>query len=62
MIKLDVEEYCHNCPLFEPVCVGGVETYYAGEEEKTYIYGDIFVQCENKAECQHAARFVENKK
>ena len=62
MIKLDVEEYCHDCPFFEAVNAGGIETYYAGEEEKNYIYGDIIVQCKNKAKCQHAARFVENKK
>ena len=62
MIKLDVEEYCHDCPYFKAVNEGGVETYYAVEEEKIYIYGDIFVQCEDKAKCRHAARFVENKK
>ena len=56
MIKLDVEEYCHNCPFFEAT------NCYAGEEEKIYIYGDITVQCKNKDKCQHVARFVENKK
>ena len=34
MIKLDVEEYCHNCPYFEAT------NCYAGEEGKIYIYGD----------------------
>lgn len=62
MIKLDVEEYCHDCPYFEAVNVSRIETYYAGEEEKFYVYGDIIIQCENKAKCQHAERFVENKK
>ena len=62
MIKLDVEEYCHDCPFFEAVTVGEVGTYYAGQEKKIYIYGDIIVQCENKDKCQHSARFVENKK
>lgn len=62
MIKLDVEEYCHNCPYFEAINVGEVTTYYAGEEEKIYIYRDITVQCKDKDKCQHVARFVENKK
>ena len=62
MIKLDVEEYCHNCPYFESVNVGGVESYWTDDEEQIYLYGDITVQCKNKDKCLHVARFVENKK
>ena len=62
MIKLDVEEYCHNCPYFEAINVGGVESYWTDDGEQIYLYGDIIVQCKNKDKCQHVARFVENKK
>lgn len=41
MIKLDIQEYCHNCPSFEP------EKVMVRNPFEIYT----FVQCENKGKC-----------
>lgn len=41
MIKLDIQDYCHNCPDFEPEKV----------VIKTFSEVYTFVQCENKGRC-----------
>lgn len=48
MISLDIQEYCHNCPDFEP--------------EKVVIksFAEIFtfIQCENKGRCMAIAERI----
>jgi hypothetical protein len=41
MIKLDIQDYCHNCPDFEPEKV----------VIKTFSEVYTFVQCENIGKC-----------
>ena len=48
MISLDIQDYCHNCPDFEP--------------EKVMIRNPLevytFVQCENKGRCRAIAGHI----
>lgn len=50
MIKLDVREFCHYCPDFEP------------EVDKVYDYGDHpvaqIVSCENRNRCYLIYRHI----
>ena len=56
MIKLLVEDYCHNCPEFYPEKVGG---------EVLYANGDIvgvsttFIMCDNYEKCQRIKQHLE---
>ncbi len=48
MISLDIQDYCHNCPDFEPV--------KAVAETPFEIY--TCVQCENKGKCEAIAGHI----
>lgn len=48
MIKLDIQEYCHNCPDFEPEKV----------VIKTFGEKFTFVHCENRGKCINIAAHI----
>ena len=56
MIRLDVKEYCHECPHFAAV-QQGPEVLYASEEE-IYI-SEAVISCAHAAECEAIRRFLE---
>ena len=50
MISLDVENYCHDCPDFDPIC----DKLYAGNAP--YL---TLVSCENKDRCKNLKKYIE---
>ena len=44
MIKLNVENYCHNCPYFNPIS-NRLETF-----DMSYI--DTYVECSDRLKCE----------
>ena len=52
MISLNVEQYCHHCPYFQPI---KRETFYADER----IY-ETTVKCENEEICQEIYRYIKS--
>ena len=56
MIRIDVEEYCHNCLDFSPD-VTQPQRYYAGEKE--LVFSDTIVQCEYRKRCAGIKRYLE---
>lgn len=50
MIKLQVAEYCQNCPNF------------VADDEKFYMDGQpvTFVVCTNRRECGHIKQYLDN--
>ena len=59
MIKLLVEEYCHECPEFYPEKVGG-EAFY-GDNELIYM-SDTIVRCDNYKKCGIIKKHQEKQK
>lgn len=60
MIKLLVEDYCHGCPEFEPVKVGG-RAYLDINGEIVYLE-DTKVMCEHDTRCQRIKKHSEAQK
>lgn len=58
MIKLDVQEYCHDCSHFE-ACVER-STYYFGDVEVQV--GDTIVRCEHETRCRHLVERIKETK
>lgn len=50
MISLDVENYCQECPKFEPVCT----KYYYGTGNAT-----TYVSCKHKGVCANLKQYIE---
>ena len=51
MISLDIENYCHNCPKFEPEC------------QKLYADNSIcetIIQCTNKGLCMNLKQHIQH--
>jgi hypothetical protein len=51
MIRLQVEEYCHNCPDFEPVAEKETYTLTDSFSLNEYRKNETFVKCEYAARC-----------
>ena len=52
MIKLDVQEYCHECPYFDAVMVPGYCNKAIGAGVKEMVpSGDILVRCTRAEKC-----------
>lgn len=58
MIKLNLEEYCQNCPEFEVKQINP-DTLYDGIDK--CILGDITLTCEYIRACRNAVRFYKKK-
>ena len=50
MISLDISDYCHECPKFEPECTN---LYYDGGKCTTLI------SCKNKGVCANLKLYIE---
>lgn len=59
MIKLLVEDYCHECPEFYPEKIGG-EAYYAGDQ--LMHLNDCVVTCNEHDRCQRIKKHLEKQK
>ncbi len=52
MIRLGVDERCHECPKFKPECVEELATDLYADGELWLWRRDYVVQCENKDLCK----------
>lgn len=55
MIKLDVAEYCHNCPEFEPL----VEQDTKGLLYDMSLIVDTTIKCAHRDRCRSMCRYLE---
>ena len=60
MIKLLVEDYCHECLEFEPIKVGG-HAYYDLDGNIVYLE-DTKVMCEHDTRCHRIKKHLEKHK
>ena len=69
MITLKVEDYCHNCPEFEPDVDKDtqemVEYNMANRSERRQVFCTTTVTCQHRHRCaaiyEHAAKQVKEK-
>ena len=55
MIKLDVQEYCQECPYFDAVMAAGYCNMATGAGKKEMVpSGDVLVKCKNWHVCGRA--------
>lgn len=57
MIKIDVEDYCHQCQDFHPDAVQATKVMSANGE---YILTDTLVRCEYRKRCASLMRYLSN--
>lgn len=53
MIELEVEDYCHNCPMFEPCSVNN--SFFS---DASLIIVQINVKCKNEAKCYQLIKYL----
>ena len=58
MIRIDVEEYCHQCLDFSPDVIKPQRIEKADGE---LVFGDTIIQCEYRKRCAGITRFLERK-
>lgn len=58
MIELKVEEYCHDCPDFEPDVH---KDKYVDAEDNLYLQRTT-IRCEHAARCRAVKRYLEKQK
>lgn len=55
MIKLDVQEYCQECPYFDAVVVPGYCNMAIGVGAKEMVpSGDVLIKCKSWHVCERA--------
>lgn len=52
MIKLDVEDYCQECPFFEPTLASRPSVLFAHNEPIEMYGGDYVIRCEHYGCCK----------
>lgn len=57
MIKLDVAEYCHDCPEFEPEVLNK-NVIYDDDGECRGLLGTMFVDCEHRHTCRRFMTYL----
>lgn len=57
MIKLLVEDYCQNCPKFEPEC----KTLEYSVDRVNFVY-DHIIRCGNRSACGLIQKYLESRK
>lgn len=57
MIRLDIQEYCHGCPHFDPK----KDATYARDQWGETIAIDNRVWCYNSVRCEAIARYLRRK-
>lgn len=60
MIKLDVAEYCHDCPDFEPE-VSDKHIIYDDNGEYRRVLGNIYVVCEHYNTCHRFMTYLKSR-
>lgn len=58
MIRVSVEEYCHQCLDFTADVIPPAKIW--SEEENDYILGDTIVKCKYGKRCNGIRRFLEH--
>lgn len=58
MIKLDLEEYCQDCPEFEVKQINP-DTLCGGTDK--FLLGDITLTCEHIRACRNVVKFYKKK-
>lgn len=58
MIKLEVEDYCQDCEVFE-ADVQHPDIYFA--EGERFVVGDTIVRCEHRKVCKHVVEWTNKK-
>lgn len=61
MIKLDIDEYCHNCPEFESDVKKDVIHCRNLDFNKASIVNTI-ITCEHRERCRAIKKFLEEEK
>ena len=60
MIKLEVQDYCQDCPYFEADIAYPIEhTIYnsvTGREETVFVNKDITIRCKHRNHCANLVR------
>lgn len=51
MIKLDVQDYCQECPFFEAEVKGGATELVSTTGEHILFPGDTTITCKNAERC-----------
>ena len=59
MIKLDVAEYCHDCPDFEPKIDKNVIHDCNGEHRR--IIGNMYVVCKHYRRCHRFMTYLKSR-
>lgn len=57
MIRIDVEEYCHQCQDFHPDVIPASKVTIGNDE---VILTDTLVKCEFRKRCSSMMRFLTN--
>lgn len=57
MIKLDVAEYCHDCPDFEPEAIKP-DPIYDGDGNYCGMLGNVFVDCKHRKICRRFMTYL----
>ena len=60
MIKLDVQEYCHDCPDFEPDVVKP-EEFYDSNGKYHGMFGSTFVICKHQKICHRFMIYLQGR-
>lgn len=58
MIRIDVEDYCHQCMDFHPDVIPPTK-YWVGNEQDSV--GDTIIKCEYRKRCAGIMRYLEKK-
>lgn len=59
MIKLEVENYCHDCDSFKPVA--DLPTVLYGGDGSETIIGHTIVSCRDRLRCKRLMKHLEEK-
>lgn len=57
MIKLDVAEYCHDCPDFEPEAIKP-DPIYGNDGSYRGMLGNMYVVCEHYKMCHRFMTYL----
>lgn len=60
MIKLDVAEYCHDCPEFEPEVLNK-HVLYDDDGKCRGMLGNMFVTCKHRNTCHRFVTYLKRR-
>ena len=59
MIRVEVEDYCHECLDFHPDVTPATRLRFTDSEYS--VIGDTVIRCEYRKRCAAITRFLENR-